>query len=1351
MDENAPPGYLSPFGLLAGIRNMLPGGGKDQTIPDKESPNRSILRDVNSSEGPKPKNLLSVARLGPAQLDSSRGALVPVSAAGRSGGASVASQCYGGRVVVFHFVALKSLSAIRDWTPPLYDVAAGGRLACRVVQRGVAARCGREAWLAPSAGAERTGDICQVRCVLRDHLMSVALQAQGAEGSSPSSPGSLNGDCSIASSPGQGERRSVASDTSFVSAVSGFSRSERPESDSSDSCFETSYVSAAESSGNITFLGDQFSKLVLNSPAPHSNFVNGSSEKPSVKSLNAWPGLELSSDETLIADNGTAFGQTEREGNVDTQEEANLISSNQTCSGSSHSDLDATFEDVHGNDDVNQTQILNEKSVNLEIASENKILNDTELVSVPKGHIEGAPSSDESSVECGLNSTFTGNSEISNNFTTSVGVDEATALALSKESVDSAQPIKTENLNINVTFDGVPAEQAEENSTGNETVTTEDLNNSEWRDLVNGTQILSPTNPYPVEPNSSVNPNINVTFDAPIGIEGNVTGNETVHTEDLNNSEWRDLVNGTQILSPTDPYPDEPNSSVNPNINVTFDAPIGIEGNVTGNETVHTEDLNNSEWQDKLSDSIFLCQGDIGRAEEEVDLTPHDTVNECQEIAQHSQGADDIPLPIKKQRTFEEILAAELAAHCDPEQAVPCFSDEIPLPIKKPRTFEEILEAELASQRDPEQAVPSFSENSETTSEISVTSVNVLAEKDETLTEKETHAFAGSPAGDQENLCKSEAPPADLVREAPSHQQEDVCQADSETITHHSDSLSPEQDSSHCNQCADEIPLPIKKHRTFEEILAAELAAQSDPEQAVPSFSASPRKLEESFANIISADTSPLESECEPELALDSVPAELDSEADSGLESIIQRAKQQEKDLEENLRSVSEEASQISSSYLNESERACSITSEELESPDCANQTVIELNAKADSTLTNSDVASEVQAQASASFGDSALGENFGAEDFESGDAFKDPSAFDFLSLHGCSRSARDLRKESLYVKFDPLVGSFISDTRADNSLIMHPENSSETQAGAACGQDQALNTSVKLVSLSPSASKQQAEETAQDAALITPIKTMPSRGTSVKTPAHIMLNETLESIGSRGTLVKQEDLIKKLQEHQAVLEEQDKAYQERISELEQRLQEMDIRQAEERSKELKEKDKELQEKVQSLSELNVIMKEYEKTISRLVAEKSQEKAALEEKQVELVKDRDQAQQHLNNMEIAFSDIHTKYERLKSVVTALKKNEETLNAALAEKQENFDKMQNMYDMLKSHAVSKLEKANQDLESIKQKHQQENSKLKAMVKKLEVKTKSLEEALEQKVKENQALTAICDELINKVGE
>ena len=39
----------------------------------------------------------------------------------------------------------------------------------------------------------------------------------------------------------------------------------------------------------------------------------------------------------------------------------------------------------------------------------------------------------------------------------------------------------------------------------------------------------------------------------------------------------------------------------------------------------------------------------------------------------------------------------------------------------------------------------------------------------------------------------------------------------------------------------------------------------------------------------------------------------------------------------------------------------------------------------------------------------------------------------------------------------------------------------------------------------------------------------------------------------------------------------------------------------------------------------------------------------------------------------------------------MKKNEEALNVSLIEKQENIDKMQSMYDMLKSHAVAKLEK------------------------------------------------------------
>lgn len=63
----------------------------------------------------------------------------------------------------------------------------------------------------------------------------------------------------------------------------------------------------------------------------------------------------------------------------------------------------------------------------------------------------------------------------------------------------------------------------------------------------------------------------------------------------------------------------------------------------------------------------------------------------------------------------------------------------------------------------------------------------------------------------------------------------------------------------------------------------------------------------------------------------------------------------------------------------------------------------------------------------------------------------------------------------------------------------------------------------------------------------------------------------------------------------------------------------------------------------------------------------------------------------INNFFFSFFFLLRKYERLKSIVEVFKKNEETLNTALSEKQANFDKMQSMYDMLKSHAVSKLEK------------------------------------------------------------
>lgn len=77
-------------------------------------------------------------------------------------------------------------------------------------------------------------------------------------------------------------------------------------------------------------------------------------------------------------------------------------------------------------------------------------------------------------------------------------------------------------------------------------------------------------------------------------------------------------------------------------------------------------------------------------------------------------------------------------------------------------------------------------------------------------------------------------------------------------------------------------------------------------------------------------------------------------------------------------------------------------------------------------------------------------------------------------------------------------------------------------------------------------------------------------------------------------------------------------------------------------------------------------MKEYEKTISELIAEKEKERARHEEERSLLGVERDQAAEDLKNVETAFADVHRKYERTKNVVEGFKTNEETLKRLIEE-------------------------------------------------------------------------------------
>lgn len=119
-------------------------------------------------------------------------------------------------------------------------------------------------------------------------------------------------------------------------------------------------------------------------------------------------------------------------------------------------------------------------------------------------------------------------------------------------------------------------------------------------------------------------------------------------------------------------------------------------------------------------------------------------------------------------------------------------------------------------------------------------------------------------------------------------------------------------------------------------------------------------------------------------------------------------------------------------------------------------------------------------------------------------------------------------------------------------------------------------------------------------------------------------------------------------------------------------------------------------------------------------------------------------------MEHAFNDVHTKYERCKVIIQGYKSNEEALKRSVEENNDAIQKLEARYETLRQHAMQQLNKANAELDSVKKAHQAEFLKLNAMLKKSEVHASSLQESLAQKIKDNEELTAICDELINKVG-
>ena len=73
-----------------------------------------------------------------------------------------------------------------------------------------------------------------------------------------------------------------------------------------------------------------------------------------------------------------------------------------------------------------------------------------------------------------------------------------------------------------------------------------------------------------------------------------------------------------------------------------------------------------------------------------------------------------------------------------------------------------------------------------------------------------------------------------------------------------------------------------------------------------------------------------------------------------------------------------------------------------------------------------------------------------------------------------------------------------------------------------------------------------------------------------------------------------------------------------------------------------------------------------------------------------------------------------------------------------------------YSILKKHAEEKIELANKTIGDERKAAEAEQTRLKASLKLIEIKVSKLQKQVEDKTKENEELTAICDELLSKVG-
>lgn len=176
----------------------------------------------------------------------------------------------------------------------------------------------------------------------------------------------------------------------------------------------------------------------------------------------------------------------------------------------------------------------------------------------------------------------------------------------------------------------------------------------------------------------------------------------------------------------------------------------------------------------------------------------------------------------------------------------------------------------------------------------------------------------------------------------------------------------------------------------------------------------------------------------------------------------------------------------------------------------------------------------------------------------------------------------------------------------------------------------------------------------------------------------------------------------------------------------------------------LAEERKTVAEERRNTAEMKVVVEQFEQAMMAMVGDSKASKAS-----ASLEAEKNQLAVDLAKTEQAFADLHHKYEKLKEVAGNLRRNEETLKAAVEGAQGALRKAEERYELLKAHAEKKIEGANTEIASVREQYRNEMKVLTAKMKLVEAELTQTQRKLAAKEQDNKELTAICDDMLKQL--